>query len=98
MTSGRRKTRPQRQLGNARALFWNLNGEGWLAARSTRGTCAQFQSSAGHDGHAINTRQPKMDRSDEKQPVTRATPETSAPAASPIVMSGPPNANAASGR
>jgi signal peptidase I len=39
-----------------------------------------------------------MDRSDEKQPATRALPETSAPAASPIVMSGPPNANVASGR
>jgi signal peptidase I len=33
-----------------------------------------------------------MDRSDEKQPVTRNSPETPTPAASPIVMSGPPNA------
>jgi signal peptidase I len=39
-----------------------------------------------------------MDRSDEKQPVTRATPETPAPAASSIGMSGAPSANATSGR
>jgi signal peptidase I len=39
-----------------------------------------------------------MDRSDEKQPATRATPENPAPAASPVVMPGLPNATAAPGR
>jgi signal peptidase I len=39
-----------------------------------------------------------MDRSDEKHLATTASPETPAPAASPIVMSGPPNENATTGR
>jgi signal peptidase I len=39
-----------------------------------------------------------MDRSDEKHLATTASPETPAPAASPIVMSGPANASAATGR
>src|SRR5260370_5575137 len=42
-------------------------------------------SGAGRDGHAINTRQPKMERPDEKQPASATSLETRLPASSSVV-------------
>jgi len=45
----------------------------------------EIASGAGRDGHAINTRQQKMDSLDEKQPAPSTSPETLVPAASSAV-------------
>jgi signal peptidase I len=50
----------------------------------------QIQSGARRDAHAINTRQPQMDRNDEKHLAPSAAPETPSPASSSLAASDQP--------
>src|SRR5712692_9298356 len=53
----------------------------------------QIASGAGRDAHAINTRQQKMHRPDEKQLATSASLETQLPASSSVVTAGQKSPN-----
>src|SRR5712692_3662687 len=58
-------------------------------ARARLDRTAEIATGAGRDAHAINTRQPKMDHSDVRQPGTSTPPETQQPASPSLVTSEP---------
>src|SRR5712692_7258159 len=68
----------------------NLNSEGEASLR--RPAC-QIASGAGHNGHAINTRHPKMERLNEKQPAASTSPEPLTPALPSVATAGQITAN-----